>query len=223
MSGKWYHGYSPGKREEIARREIYALIPKDSEIQWKELRKLAKQKGISSATLSRHLKKGVKDDVIQRRVDESTYPPKVYYRYNVNALSPNIIIEPLKQLDYIEEALKKGKVEKEEANKIRGIIVPTYLKWLTSQIPQLFYFSLATYPGRELFMFERKLDHLINDFIKPLAMQLLRICLLSEKISGVRVYPLLPPPEIELKKFLQIIHINTEEHSKQKLENTEKP
>jgi DNA-binding transcriptional ArsR family regulator len=36
--------------------------------------------GIGRATLSRHLKRLVKLNILERRVDASTYPPRVYYK-----------------------------------------------------------------------------------------------------------------------------------------------
>jgi DNA-binding transcriptional ArsR family regulator len=56
------------------------LIPQIGDISWSALLEKAKVLGIGRATLSRHLKRLVKLNILERRVDISTYPPRVYYK-----------------------------------------------------------------------------------------------------------------------------------------------
>jgi hypothetical protein len=59
---------------------VYGLLPEDcSEIQWSKIKEKASERRISPSTLSAHLKDFVKWGAINRRVDTSGYPPKVYY------------------------------------------------------------------------------------------------------------------------------------------------
>jgi len=118
---KWYTGKSPESRERHAEEIIYGSLPDDgSEVQWSRLKQMAGERGISSATLSKHLKDGVKIGMIGRRVDDSTYPPNVYY----HKISPrNIGVLPadsekllLERVEVVREGFKKI-VKEENARK----------------------------------------------------------------------------------------------------------
>jgi len=109
---KWYTGKTPESRERYAKQTIYGALPDDgSEAQWSRLKEVAKEKGISSATLSKHLKHGVKIGMIGRRVDESNYPPNVYYRKtsprNIGIIPPNSESLLLERVEVVQEGFKK--------------------------------------------------------------------------------------------------------------------
>lgn len=61
-------------------RKILDLIPQTGEASWSILVEKALAHGMGKATVSRHLKRLVKLGILERRVDSSTYPPKVYYK-----------------------------------------------------------------------------------------------------------------------------------------------
>jgi DNA-binding transcriptional ArsR family regulator len=77
---KWFRGVDPERRKELLTRKILDLIPQIGDISWSALLEKAKVLGIGRATLSRHLKRLVKLNILERRVDISTYPPRVYYK-----------------------------------------------------------------------------------------------------------------------------------------------
>jgi DNA-binding HxlR family transcriptional regulator len=76
----WFVGKSSTHRREYAAALIYQLLPADgSKISFSELKRRAKEKGLSSATLSQHLKTLVEEGQVLRDVDASTRPPSVRY------------------------------------------------------------------------------------------------------------------------------------------------
>jgi len=77
---KWFKGVAPEQRKELITRKVLDLIPQFEEISWSGLLEKAEAQGIGRATLSRHLKRLVKAKILERRVDTSTYPPRVYYK-----------------------------------------------------------------------------------------------------------------------------------------------
>jgi DNA-binding transcriptional ArsR family regulator len=77
---KWFRGVDPKRRKELVTRKILDLIPQSGETSWSALLEKAIALGIGRATLSRHLKALIKSNIIERRVDTSTYPPRVYYK-----------------------------------------------------------------------------------------------------------------------------------------------
>jgi DNA-binding transcriptional ArsR family regulator len=77
---KWFRGVDPERRKELVTRKILDLIPQSGETSWSALLEKAMALGIGRATLSRHLKRLVKLNILERRVDASTYPPRVYYK-----------------------------------------------------------------------------------------------------------------------------------------------
>jgi len=114
---KWYTGKSPDSRERYAERVIYEILTEyGSEVQWSQLKETAKERGISSTTLSKHLKHGVDIGMIGRRVDESTYPPNVYY-YKIFPKIPDVVPAESRKLLLEEVELVKesfGKIAKEK-------------------------------------------------------------------------------------------------------------
>jgi len=78
--GRKYTGLGPEEREKKAAQEILSLFPETGEVSWQFLAKEAEKRGISKATLSKHLKRFVNLNLVSRRVDTSTYPPRTYYQ-----------------------------------------------------------------------------------------------------------------------------------------------
>lgn len=182
---KWYIGHSPESRERVAQREIYDLLPKDgSEIQWSKLKQAAEKRGISSATLSKHLKSGVKIGVIRRRVDESTYPPKVYYRHNPPKLRdyPLSFFDLFEQLDIVEQKIRNRQLSKEEVSQIVKRFLPVYLRMLGIIMEDAFYTSLAI-TGQE------SIEYVFNVIVLPRAQQIFRIFMFAEETVGVPTFP----------------------------------
>lgn len=78
---RWYTGTSPLQRRRDAMQRVYELLPVDgSRITFSNLKRLATEEGLSSATLSRHLKELVGKGVVAREVDPSSRPPAVRYK-----------------------------------------------------------------------------------------------------------------------------------------------
>jgi len=77
---KWFKGIAPEQRKELVTRKVLDLIPQFEEISWSGLLEKAEAQGIGRATLSRHLKRLVKAGIVERRVDTSSYPPRVFYK-----------------------------------------------------------------------------------------------------------------------------------------------
>jgi len=82
--GRKYTGLGPEEREKKAAQEILSLLPDKGEVSWQFLAKEAEKRGISKATLSKHLKRFVDLNLVSRRVDISTYPPRTYYRKTID-------------------------------------------------------------------------------------------------------------------------------------------
>lgn len=111
---RWYAGRSPMTRERFAKRVIYDMLPIDgSEIQWSELEKRSEEVGISKSTLSKHLKKAQRLDLIKRRVDENSYPPKVYYKIHHKSPLSGFL---LKRFEEEVDALKGRRPRKFQLN-----------------------------------------------------------------------------------------------------------
>jgi DNA-binding HxlR family transcriptional regulator len=87
---KPWTGRTPGETENIAKQNVYNLLPKDGKpIKWGELKKRAKEQypHLSSATLSKHLKRFVSTGTVIREKSKtpSKYGlPEVYYRLKTN-------------------------------------------------------------------------------------------------------------------------------------------
>lgn len=79
--GRWYTGKSPKQRKRDATQLVYGLLPADgSPARFSELRRKAREQGLSTATLSRRLREHVEKGRVAREVDDSTRPPAVRYR-----------------------------------------------------------------------------------------------------------------------------------------------
>jgi len=77
----WYVGKGAKERREAAAALVCDLLPHDgSAVSFSELRRKAEEKRLSPVTLSRHLKRLVKEGWVEREVDASTRPPTVRYR-----------------------------------------------------------------------------------------------------------------------------------------------
>jgi DNA-binding transcriptional ArsR family regulator len=83
--GRWFTGISPEDRKRKVEEKIIGVITDKGWITWSELYRLLEKEGVSRATLTRHLKNLVEIGVVERRVDTSSYPPKVYYRYSLKS------------------------------------------------------------------------------------------------------------------------------------------
>jgi len=76
----WFIGMGSKHRREHAAALIYELLPADgSSISFSDLKRRAEEKGLSSATLSQHLKRLVEGGQVVREVDVSAKPPAVRY------------------------------------------------------------------------------------------------------------------------------------------------
>jgi hypothetical protein len=69
------------QRKRNSRVMVYGMVPDDgSEIRMKELKKKAEEINMSSTTLSFHLKELIRSSRVARRVDDTKFPPRTYYR-----------------------------------------------------------------------------------------------------------------------------------------------
>jgi hypothetical protein len=106
---KWYSGESPRDREQHAKSTVINLLSANgTELQWSKLKEKAESSGISSTTLSKHLKEAVRLGTVSRRVDASTYPPRVLYSRRDQYLFPTKFNEQdrlLRELSLVEEIL----------------------------------------------------------------------------------------------------------------------
>ena len=112
--GRWFTGISPEDRKRKMEEKILGLMGGRGWITWSELYRLLEKEGVSRATLTKHLKSLVEIGVVERRVDTSSYPPKVYYRYSFK--SPTRFSEdPFKKLLSMKlKELTEPKAKKEE-------------------------------------------------------------------------------------------------------------
>lgn len=72
-------------------RIVYEMFPKDgSKVRWSDLEKKAFEVKMSTASLSRALKKFVRFKFVKKDPDESTYPVSVYYRWIAKEAEPKL-------------------------------------------------------------------------------------------------------------------------------------
>ena len=77
------------ERKRMASEVVFSLLPSDgSKIQWKELAKATGKQRMTKMTLSAHLKDFIRLGMIERSVDSSMHPPKVYYSKTEHSGSP---------------------------------------------------------------------------------------------------------------------------------------
>jgi DNA-binding transcriptional ArsR family regulator len=144
MGKKWFVGRSPDLRKEVMADKILELIPKDREASWSVLAEKARALGIGKATLSRHLKRFVRLNILERRVDASTYPPKVYYRRP----DPNASTGPHLRV-YIPYALATGLFGEPPS---RETPIEDVERWMKAQISLLLaHIILEFHPGPFLY------------------------------------------------------------------------
>lgn len=74
----------PSDRKSESYNRVFSFLDDKEWLSWKQLYEKAEKFGMSRATLSRHLKEMVKLGLVERRVDTSRYPPKVYYKRGVD-------------------------------------------------------------------------------------------------------------------------------------------
>jgi DNA-binding transcriptional ArsR family regulator len=112
--GRWFTGVSPEDRKRKVEEKIIGVIIDKGWITWSELYRLLEKEGVSRATLTKHLKSLVEIGAVERRVDTSSYPPKVYYRYSFK--SPTRFSEdPFKKLLSMKlKELTEPRAKKEE-------------------------------------------------------------------------------------------------------------
>jgi len=73
------------ERRRYAEMDVLRLLPKNSsELRWSALAEKAKAMHMAKPTLSAHLKRFVRLGWVSRRVDNSTYPPGVFYKMVVS-------------------------------------------------------------------------------------------------------------------------------------------
>ncbi|MEM2927053.1 MAG: hypothetical protein QXO94_06295 [Candidatus Bathyarchaeia archaeon] len=178
--GKWYIALSSEKRRDQSAKKVLGLVPKDREVPWSLLAKKAEEQGISKATLSKHLKRFVALNIVSRRVDDSTYPPTVYYKRNKEeettfTLGPYPFARAI--IDAITGGLKEDAKEEDVEKWIRG---QTYLLlaeaiWALNILPPFFAQILPKeeYERRDLETFRMQskrfliwLDRLHSEFLK---------------------------------------------------------
>lgn len=95
---KWFVGVPSEERKRKTVEKILSLIG-DEEVTWLQLYEKAARLNIGKATLSRHLKNLVKSGLVERRVDTTQYPPRVYYRRGRDLLKTVLIFgEKLEKL-----------------------------------------------------------------------------------------------------------------------------
>jgi len=92
MHVKWsehQRGRSSQQRKREAEQYVFNLLPNDqSKVQWSRLKEQAQRDGVSSATVSSHLKELRRSGFVTRTVDGSSYPTRVYYSKTTSVLRP---------------------------------------------------------------------------------------------------------------------------------------
>jgi len=155
---KWYIGKSPRSREQLAKDIVFNLLPMDgSQVQWSELRMRAEKKRISPPTLIKHLKWFVHLRMANRRVDNATYPPSVYYSRRDPLLFPMKFAEHVRlcaELDFVGDLTDKAKAGPETL-KIYNEAINVNLLFMKAALPVILYASLGgkgpyTFKPREL-------------------------------------------------------------------------
>jgi len=123
MPREWLR-YSTRARRREAAAKIRELLPEDgSESGWGDLEKRAVSAGISSATLSFHLKRLGRLGLVRRRVDASTYPPRTYYSLAVKRSQPPPELTSLQnQQRWLESSVKVGTATEDFYMILRGYI-----------------------------------------------------------------------------------------------------
>jgi len=111
MPRSWL-GRGSRERRQLASAAVLGLLPPDeSELGWSELKERAEKEGLSSATLRAHLRKFLSLGLVRRRMDPSTYPPRVYYSRRGSLLFPQRFDEQARlsaELDLVGEIVDKG-------------------------------------------------------------------------------------------------------------------
>lgn len=80
---------------------VLSLLPADpTPVRWQDLLTKAKGIGMSSATLSKHLKQFVRVGMVRREVDSTSYPPKVVYRRIPHPIRPDASF-PVEKMDSV--------------------------------------------------------------------------------------------------------------------------
>jgi DNA-binding transcriptional ArsR family regulator len=86
----------------IAMEEVLSLLPSDpTPVRWQDLLAKARSIGMSSATLSKHLKQFVRLGMVTREVDSTSYPPKVLYRRIPHPISRPEANFPVEKMDSV--------------------------------------------------------------------------------------------------------------------------
>jgi DNA-binding transcriptional ArsR family regulator len=81
--------------------DVLSLLPADpTRLRWQDLLAKAKTIGMSSATLSKHLKKFVELGLVRREVDATSYPPAVTYRRAPHPVQPDTSF-PVDKMDSV--------------------------------------------------------------------------------------------------------------------------
>ena len=92
MPISWYKGREERKRQ--ASQIIFSMLPEDmSEVTWSQLEEKAAKERMSTTTLSAHLKDFKKKRLVDRRVDTSVHPPRVYYRRTYDYEQQYLLLE----------------------------------------------------------------------------------------------------------------------------------
>ena len=145
MPKKWLTK-SPKKRKQLAAAAVLDLLPTEgSEAGWSQLKEKAQRGGMSSATLRAHLKNFVRHGLVKRRMDPSTYPPRVYYRLNIPRLFPMKMFDfymASKRLDEIGDLVSKGGIG-ELAGDLSEATVKAHTRMLAAAIAALLHGSLG--------------------------------------------------------------------------------
>lgn len=138
---------SPRKRKQLAAAAVLDLLPTDgSEVGWSKLKETAEKGGMSSATLRVHLKSFVRLGLMQRRMDPSTYPPRVYYRLAIPRLFPMKMFDfymASKKLDEIGNMVSEGGIGEPEGD-LSEAAVKAHTRMLAAAIPALLHGSLGS-------------------------------------------------------------------------------
>ena len=81
--------------------EVLSLLPADpTPVRWQDLLAKARSIGMSSATLSKHLKQFVRVGMVRREVDSTSYPPGVVYRRIPHPIRPDARF-PVEKMDSV--------------------------------------------------------------------------------------------------------------------------
>lgn len=130
----------------MASSAVYELLtPAGAELQWTQLKQKAAAQGISTSTLSLHLKTLIDLGMVNRRVDNSTYPPSVFYSRQDPYLFPMKFAEQARlyaELDLVAEIADKGKAGPKTMDTYEEA-VNVNLLFMKAALPVILYASLG--------------------------------------------------------------------------------